>query len=76
MDHIDGRFFDLVLANSNTNGDLPSDIEWVIAQEADTDYPVHLTDLVDEAFPWRHDAVKLAQVIMDIYEERTGPLVE
>jgi uncharacterized cofD-like protein len=76
LDHVPGRIFDLVLANSSTAGMLSDSVEWVIAQEADTDYPVHLADLVDEAFPWRHDAVKLAQVIIDLYEERTGPLVE
>lgn len=76
IDHVGSRFFDLVLANSETSGELPDSIEWVIAQEADTDYPVHMADLVDEAFPWRHDALKLARVIMDIFEEKTGPLVE
>lgn len=76
IDHVGSRFFDLVLANSDTSGVLPDSIEWVIAQEADTDYPVHMADLVDEAFPWRHDALKLARVIMDIFEEKTGPLVE
>jgi hypothetical protein len=29
---------------------------------------------VDRAHPWRHDAQKLARVIMEIYQEKTGPL--
>ena len=76
IDHVGGRFFDIVLANSTTQGILPAEIEWVVAQEAETDYPIHTSDLVDKEFPWRHDAVKLAQVLVDLYEERTGPLVE
>ena len=76
IDHVGERIFDLVLANSNHQGILPEGIEWVIAQEADTDYPVYMSDLVGEDSPWRHDAVKLAQTLIDLYEERTGPLVE
>ena len=26
--------------------------------------------------PWRHNSSKLARVIIDLYQERTGPLVE
>jgi hypothetical protein len=32
--------------------------------------------LIDPDHPWRHDSAKLAQVLMDLYQERTGPLVE
>jgi hypothetical protein len=35
-----------------------------------------MADLVDEYHPWRHDAGKLSVVIMDLYQEKTGPLVE
>jgi hypothetical protein len=24
--------------------------------------------------PWRHDSAKLAQVVMELFQERTGPL--
>jgi hypothetical protein len=44
--------------------------------ELDEDYAVHRANLVDETHPWRHDTVKLSQEIMDLFEERTGPLVE
>jgi hypothetical protein len=42
----------------------------------DVSYPLYQADLVDDAYPWRHDSAKLAQVIMDLYQEKTGPLVE
>jgi uncharacterized cofD-like protein len=76
IDHVGGQIFDLVLANSNYNGNLPPGIEWVLAQEADTDYPVYMADLIGEDESWRHDSVKLAQILIDLYQERTGPLVE
>ena len=76
QDHVGGQIFDLVLANSNQQGELPEGIEWVLAQEADTDYAVYMADLIGESAPWRHDAVKLSKILIDLYEERTGPLVE
>ena len=37
--------------------------------------PVYTADLVDKSNPHRHESTRLAQVIMDLYYERTGPLV-
>ena len=76
IDHVGGKVFDLVLANSVTDGELPTGIDWVRAFNDQGEYPIHISNLVDDSFPWRHDGVKLAQVVMDIYQERTGPLVE
>jgi hypothetical protein len=42
----------------------------------DDDYAVYRGNLLDDEQPWRHDAGKLAHVLMDLLEERTGPLVE
>jgi hypothetical protein len=36
---------------------------------------VYQSDLIDESDPGRHDADKLAQVLIDLFMERTGPLV-
>jgi hypothetical protein len=30
---------------------------------------------LDQERPWRHDSTRLAQTLMDLYYERTGPLV-
>jgi hypothetical protein len=38
------------------------------------EFAVYSSDLVDSEQPWRHDSKKLAQVVMDLYYERTGPL--
>lgn len=76
-DHVGGGLFDLVVLNRRHQGALPEGVEWVSAEgEPDVDYPLYQADLIDEAYPWRHDSGKLAQVLMDLLQERTGPLVE
>lgn len=77
IDHVGAGWFDLVVANDNCSGDIPTSVQWVAAEDdLDEDYAVHRADLLDLVSPWRHDAAKLAQVVMDLYQERTGPLVE
>jgi len=50
-------------------------VNWVTTEEdLDADYPLYRADLVDVEQPWRHSAQKLAQVLVDLYQERTGPL--
>jgi hypothetical protein len=39
-------------------------------------YPIYESNLIDETEPWHHDAGKLASVLMNLYQERTGPLAE
>jgi uncharacterized cofD-like protein len=76
-EHIGGGVFDLILANRGCRGNLQTGIQWVLAEaDMDVEYAVHRADLTDELHPWRHDSVKLAQEIMDLLEEKTGPLVE
>jgi uncharacterized cofD-like protein len=76
-DHLGSGFFDLIVANSNCAGLLPQGIEWVITEDdLGVDHPVYLVDLIDSDHPWRHDSIKLGQTLMDLYQERTGPLVE
>ena len=76
-EHIGGGVFDLILANRERQGYLQNGTQWVLAEDGlDDDYAVHRADLSDELHPWRHDSVKLAQEIIDLLEEKTGPLVE
>ena len=76
-EHVGGGFFDIVVTNSQTEGKLPGDIEWVIAEpDLSTDYSMYSVDLTDKIRPWRHDSAKLAQAIIDLYQQKTGPLVE
>jgi uncharacterized cofD-like protein len=76
-DHAGKGLFDIVIANNNYDGELPDGIEWITKDESQNMYSaVYSTDLVDSNMPWRHDGEALSHVIIDLLEERTGPLVE
>lgn len=73
--HVGEDLFNVILCNDNYEGEAGPNSVWVKADEKTlSDERTYTTDLVDESYPWRHDSLKLAQVIMDIYLERTGPL--
>jgi uncharacterized cofD-like protein len=73
--HMRGRIFDLIICNNRDNLVLPEGVETVVLDdEIAHSYPLYATDLVDDENPWRHDSRKLAQTVMDIYYEKTGPL--
>jgi uncharacterized cofD-like protein len=72
--HIGEDLFDVILCNDNYDGSIGAS-QWVRADEKTlSDARTYTTDLVDNAHPWRHDSVKLAQTVMNIFDERTGPL--
>lgn len=74
--HVGEALFEMFVANSDYSHQLPEGIDWVKSDEKfESDYAVYLSDLIDDQIPWHHDHVKLAQVIMDLYQERTGPLI-
>jgi len=75
--HLGRRLVDLVICNHRFEGELPPDgPEWVqMEPDLAERYSVYSADLIDVANPWRHDSVKLAQVVLDLYYERTGPLM-
>lgn len=76
-EHIGFHFFDIAVVNTGSQGNLPAGVDWVsVDPSLEEEYKVYEVDLVDVLHPWRHDSQKLAQVIMDLYQERTGPLVE
>lgn len=73
--HIGKGLFDLIVCNNHFEGSLPPDVLWVKPETNFSEkYIVYSTDLVDQENPWRHDSKKLAQVVIDLYNERTGPL--
>ncbi len=73
--HAGKDLFDLVIANNFFEGNLGSNSDWVKpGNELRKRYKVYEAKLVDQANPWRHDSKSLARTIMDLYEERTGPL--
>lgn len=79
--HVDHDLFDIVLCNRTPAGHLQSGAipnlelvqvdENILARE-----PIYLADLVDDLNFHRHDSQKLGSVIIDLWQERTGPLVE
>lgn len=75
--HIGKGLFDIVIANCSYIEKLPQGVDWVVAEEElDQNYQVYRGDLIDHLHPSRHDAHKLSQVILDLLQERTGPLSE
>lgn len=73
--HLGLRLFDIVIGNGRYEGELPEGIQFVRTEpELEEEYTVYRTDLIDQAKAWRHDSQKLAQAIMDLYYERTGPV--
>ena len=74
-EHLHKRIFNLVLCNRNFKGDLGENAEWVAGdKKLHEDYRVYEADLIDDLYPWRHSSKKLAKTIINLYEERTGPL--
>jgi uncharacterized cofD-like protein len=76
-DHAGKGLFDIVIANSNCGAELPNGIDWITLDDnLNMYYAIYRDDLVDPDMPWRHDGIALSRVIIDLLEERTGPLVE
>ncbi len=76
-DHVGGGIFDLLVCNQNYQGTLLDGMDWVKLEPGSvTDYPIYQTDLISEEEPWHHDEEKLAHVLVQIYQDRTGPFVD
>ena len=74
-EHIGEDLFDVVLCNDNNSVPLPAGTEWVRADHRTmSDARAYCADLLDEERPWWHDSEKLGQVLIDLFNERTGPL--
>jgi uncharacterized cofD-like protein len=77
IDHVGEGLFDIILVNSLQEGVLPAGYNWVCVDEnLSSQYALHSTDLVSDDTPTRHDGEKLSKVLIDLLQERTGPLVE
>jgi hypothetical protein len=73
--HLGVRLFDMVISNNCYTGELPAGIQFTRTEpELIEEYSVYSTDLINKDKAWRHDSQKLAQTIMDLFFERTGPL--
>jgi len=68
---------DVIVCNSCYDGKFEGQIQWVRVDDSEVRDPrVYLTGLVDHDNLGRHDATKLAQTLMALYNERTGPLTK
>lgn len=74
--HVGNQLFDVVVCNARFEGKLPARVGWVKPEpELDDKLAAYFSDINDPSSCWRHDSHRLAQVLMDLYYERTGPLV-
>jgi len=68
---------DIVISNSWYDARLENGMQWVKVDETSARDPrSYVADLADHKQPGHHEAVKLSQVLMDLYNERTGPIVK
>ncbi|MEW6401702.1 MAG: uridine diphosphate-N-acetylglucosamine-binding protein YvcK [Chloroflexota bacterium] len=74
-EHVGEDLFDIVLCNDKYIGTLDPSSQFVRVDERTlADSRVYTADLVNDDNPWRHDSAKLSEVIINLYNERTGPL--
>jgi uncharacterized cofD-like protein len=73
-DHVGQDLFDIIVCNNRHEGTLPNGVEWVKIDESAADHPLYAGDFLDLEHPWRHNSEKLAKTLMDLLDERTGPL--
>jgi uncharacterized cofD-like protein len=73
--HVGRGLVDMVVANDCLDY-APSDQASSVLPpvEADMMIPIYTADLVDTQRPWHHDSEKLADVLIALLEEKTGPL--
>jgi uncharacterized cofD-like protein len=68
---------DIIICNSWYDEILENGMQWVRVDEAlERDSRLYLSDLADHQQPGNHEAAKLAEVLIDLYNERTGPIVK
>ncbi len=73
--HLGPDIFDIVLANSVSPQKYNRRVEGVkVEPQLTMKYNLYQTDLIDEEHPWRHDSMKLTGILIDLLQERTGPL--
>jgi uncharacterized cofD-like protein len=73
--HIGPGLVDVVVANCKSEYPLPENISMVDPSESEIlMVPLYTSDLVDPDRPWRHDSEKIADTLIALWEERTGPL--
>ncbi|MFQ5922667.1 MAG: uridine diphosphate-N-acetylglucosamine-binding protein YvcK [Anaerolineales bacterium] len=73
--HAGEGLVDVVVANDCLDTALPEGVSLVAPpEEGLRDVPFYSADLVDHDNPWRHQSDQLAERLISLLEERTGPL--
>jgi uncharacterized cofD-like protein len=76
-DLIGFELVDVIVCNSCYDGEFEGKVQWVRLDESEKrDRRVYFTELVDRDNLVHHDSAKLAQTLMALYNERTGPLTK
>jgi len=76
-EHIGEDLFDILLCNDNYEVDHADSIQWVrVDEKSRSDVRLYTADLIDYDNPGHHDSNRLAQTLMDLFYERTGPIGE
>jgi uncharacterized cofD-like protein len=66
---------DIIVCNSCYDGELVAGTHWVrVDGDSENKSRIYAADLLDLEHPSRHDAGKLSRTLMNLYNERTGPL--
>jgi uncharacterized cofD-like protein len=74
---VGSELVNIIISNSWYDSTLENGTQWVRVDEAlKRDSRLYLSDLADHRQPKHHEAEKLAQVLMDLYNERTGPIMK
>lgn len=74
--NVENLHFDIILCNHDADLKIPKNVEAVLPDsELKEQYSVYFAPIADKENPWRHDPKKLAEVITDLYQEKTGPLI-
>jgi 2-phospho-L-lactate transferase/gluconeogenesis factor (CofD/UPF0052 family) len=73
--HLGEGLIDLMLLNNDFSAELPAGVEWVrVDPERRVMVPAYVSNFGEGANPWQHDPYKLAERLVALLEERTGPL--
>jgi uncharacterized cofD-like protein len=74
--HVGPSFVDMVIGNEEQQGEPPTGSQWVKTEtELDQEYALYHADVADPDHPGHHQSSKLAQLLIDLLQERTGPLM-
>jgi uncharacterized cofD-like protein len=75
VEHAGEGLVDTVVANDGNDLRLEgSSVAVLPSQNGRLGVPTYIADLVDHRRPWRHDSLKLADSLIALLEEQTGPL--